>query len=166
MSSRTQYGFLEIYPPSPKFNIYTNTFSKTNYTVSIASSRALNSYFVLTHPRMYTRTPYCFQSNYGSSSYSGPSTSFNPSFERDGTNYPPSHCDVNRYHSAFAPDPRLRSSASIAVSSMDYQNMKKDTTPDKPSNLRACEPRADFSFPPLMFPGEEEDNRATRGLRW
>lgn len=46
--------------------------------------------------------------------------------------------------------------------------MKKDvTTPEKPSNLRDCEPTYNYSFPPVMFPGEEdlEENRATRELK-
>lgn len=44
--------------------------------------------------------------------------------------------------------------------------MKKDvTTPEKPSNLRDCEPKYSYSFPPLMFPNEEEENRATRELK-
>ncbi|KAH0606161.1 uncharacterized protein H6S33_003822 [Morchella sextelata] len=78
----------------------------------------------------YTRTPYCYQPNYASSAYSGPSTSLRPSFETNGESNPPSHCDTNEYFSRSQ-------SRSTNISSVSLPNLTvEDTTsPTRPANL-------------------------------
>ncbi|KAI5839525.1 hypothetical protein DFP73DRAFT_598510 [Morchella snyderi] len=79
----------------------------------------------------YTRTPYCYQPNYASSSaYSGPSTSLRPSFETNGEYNPPSHCDTNEYFSRSQ-------SRSANISSVSLPNLTvEDTTSHvRPANL-------------------------------
>lgn len=112
----------------------------------------------LSRPSAYARTPYCFQTNYGSDSYSGPSTSFHPSFETNGANYPPSHYNVNQYYSPFASDPRLRCSSSI--SSADWSNWKENI-PERPSNLRSGSAAYDPSFLPLSA-GEGDEASSSK----
>lgn len=98
----------------------------------------------------YTRTPYCFQSNYASNSYSGPSTAFNPSFERSGIHCLPSHCDVNEYQSLFSGRriPQLYSEPSV-----DFLDFRSDTPPSRPANLLeyiSTYPDEDSGRPPLL----------------
>lgn len=83
----------------------------------------------------YTRTPYCFQTNYASNAYSGPSTSFNPTYERNGVDGPPSHCDTNDYHPHYATDARFHHKRSY--SSTKYHDPIHDAPRVIPANLLA-----------------------------
>lgn len=78
----------------------------------------------------YTRTPYCYQPNYASSAYSGPSTSLRPSFETNGESNPPSHCDTNEYFSRS--QSRSTNLSSVSLPNLTVENT---TSPTRPANL-------------------------------